>query len=916
MKPKTTSQINTKIGFIALQSNKHRLLFSLLLFLGVLSLSAQEDKVIPLTIKKQKDTLVAPLIPADILGAPVKKDSIIQDSTSKKEPLLADIVKRKAEGYMRYDRKEGKIYLYDKAELYYQDTELKAGIIIMDLAKNEVYAGRIKDSTGVYSQLPDFKQGNQIVKPDSIRFNFDTQKALIWNSRTEQQAGLGSIGSDAMKVYAEKTKKENDSVYFMSRAKITTSNDTINPDYYILVRKGKFVPGKKMIAGYSNMFIADVPTPIALPFAYFPMTTGNTAGLIFPTFGSDPDRGYFFQNGGYYFPINDYVDLTLQGDFYTNGSYGFRGQSVYTKRYKYKGNVNIRFENQINSQKGFEDYSRSTNYNIQISHTQDPKNNPNSRLSANVNLGSSDYYRSSLNQYNVPNTQNNNLSSSVSYSKTFPAYPSVNLSLTATHNQNTNTDVINLTLPTMQASMERIFPFAKKDGLKKGIIQNINFQYDVNAQNQITTVDSLFFKSEMFDDARVGARHRIPISTNFKLFKQLSVSLGGSYEDIWTLETYNKSYDETTEEVVSEKINGFDRYNKYSFSASLGTTVYGTWTFDESKNIQAIRHTMRPSIGYSYSPSFEETYDEYMNADGEYIQYSRFEGTLNGAPGLTQSSALSFSLQNTLEAKVKDKDSTATEPKKISLLSSFNISTNYNFQADSLRLSPFRVNGGTTILNKKMSINFSANLDPYAIDNKGTRINTLNINNGGSLFRLTTARANIGYSLSSKMFDKDKDDEDDNKDNGDSYVAASGGRTDDLFGTADNFNGRPGNLNDDEDEEVKENPLYKNTIPWDIRLAYAVSYSNPNRQDEISNHSLMFSGNIDLTPRWKVGVSSGYDFKNQGFSLTQLRFERDLKSFRLNFNWTPFGTYERWYFFIGIKSSILKDLKWEQRSQR
>lgn len=898
-----------------MQSNKHRLLFSLLLFLGVLSLSAQEDKVIPLTIKKQKDTIVAPLIPADILGIPVKKDSIIQDSISKKEPLLADIVKRKAEGYMRYDRKEQKIYLYDKAELYYQDTELKAGIIIMDLAKNEVYAGRIKDSTGVYSQLPDFKQGSQVVKPDSIRFNFDTQKALIWNSRTEQQAGLGSIGSDAMKVYAEKTKKENDSVYFMSRAKITTSNDTINPDYYILVRKGKFVPGKKMIAGYSNMFIADVPTPIALPFAYFPMTTGNTAGLIFPTFGSDPNRGYFLQNGGYYFPINDFVDLTLQGDFYTNGSYGFRGQSVYTKRYRYKGNVNIRYENQINSQKGFEDYSIARNYNIQISHTQDPKNNPNSRLSASVNLGSSDYYRSSLNQYNVPNTQNNNLSSSISYSKTFPEYPSVNMSLTATHNQNTNTDVINLTLPTMQASMERIFPFAKRDGLKKGIIQNINFQYDVNAQNQITTSDSLFFKSEMFDDARIGARHRIPISTNFKVFKQLSVSLGGSYEDIWTLETYNKSYDNTTEEVISEKINGFDRYNKYSFSGSLGTTVYGTWTFDEDNKIQAIRHTMRPSVSYSYSPSFEKTYDEYMNADGEYIQYSRFEGTLNGAPGLTQSSALSFSLQNTLEAKVKDKDSTATEPKKISLLSSFNISTNYNFQADSLRLSPFRVNGGTTILNKKMSINFSANLDPYAIDNKGTRINTLNINNGGSLFRLTTARANIGYSISSKMFDKDKDKEEEEEDD-DSYVAASGGRTDDLFGTADNFNtGRPGNP-DDEDDEVKENPLYKNTIPWDLRLAYAVSYSNPNRQDEISNHSLMFSGNIDLTPRWKVGVSSGYDFKNQGFSLTQLRFERDLKSFRLNFNWTPFGTYERWYFFIGIKSSILKDLKWEQRSQR
>lgn len=908
------SQIITKIGFKALQSNKQRLLFYLLLFFGSCILFAQEGKVTSLSIKSKSDSITAPVLTKKIIAGSIAKDTTVTDTVKIKDPILLDQVKRNAQGHMRYARKENKIYLYDNAELYYQNTELKAGIIIMDLDKKEVYAGRIKDSTGTYTQIPNFKQGDQVVKPDSIRFNFDTKKALIWNSRTEQQAGLGSLGSDAMKVYAEITKKENDSVYFMGRAKVTTSNDTINPDYYILVRKGKFVPGKKMIAGYSNMFIADVPTPIAVPFAYFPLTTGNTAGLIFPTFGSDPNRGYFLQNGGYYFPINDHVDLTVLGDFYTNGSYGFRGQSVYAKRYKYQGNINIRYENLVNSQKGFDDYSRSAIYNIQISHSQDPKASPNSRLSASVNLGSSQYYRNSLNQFNVPNTQNNNLSSSISYSKTFPNYPSVNMSMTATHNQNTNTQQINMTLPTLQASMERIFPFAKRDGIKKGIIQNINFQYNLRGENRITTTDSLFFKPGMFDDARIGARHSFPISTNFKVFKYFSVSMGGSYEDVWTWETYNRFYNPETETVENEKIKGFDRYNKYNLSASLGTTVYGTYTFGEDKKLQAIRHVMRPSISYGYTPSFEQFYDAYLDADEDLVQYSRFEGTLNGAPGLTQSKSMSFSLQNTLEAKVRDKDSTKVEPKKIKLLNSLNFSTSYNFQADSLRLSPIRMSGGTSILDNKMNINFSAGLDPYAIDNNGTRINTLNVNNGGGLMRITNARANVSYSLSSKMFQKDKEEEEE-EENKDEYVAASGGRDDDLFGKADNLAGfRPGGASDE--EEDVENPIYATTIPWDVRLAYAVSYNNARRESEIGNHSLMFSGNVDLSPRWKIGVSSGYDFKNQGFTLTQLRFERDLKSFRLNFNWTPFGDYERWYFFIGIKSSVLKDLKWEKRSQR
>ncbi len=909
-----------------MQSNKHYLLFLFVLLIGTITVSSQEDRIMPLPIKAEKDTIVAPLFPISALRDSTATDSTRTDSLDNGQSTLLDKIKYKAKDYVKLSQKDQKIYLYNEAEIYYQDTELKAGIIVMDYVNNEVYAGRIKDSLGNYTQLPFFKQGSQEVRPDSIRFNFDTQKALIWNSRTEQQAGLGQLGSDAMKVYAEITKKENDSVYFLSEGKLTTSTDTVNPDYYIRVRKAKFVPKKKVIAGYSNLYIADVPTPIALPFAYFPLTVGRTAGLMMPTFGNDPNRGYFLQNGGYYFPFGEYADLTLTGDFYTNGSYGFRTQSVYSKRYKYRGNINFNFQNLVTSQKGFSDYSRSSLYNIQVSHSQDTKASPNSRFSASVNLGSSQYFQNSLLQRDLPLTQTNNLSSSISYSKTFPAYPSVNMSLTATHSQNTSANAaannINMTLPTFQGSLERIFPFAKKDGIKKGALQNINFQYDVNAQNRLTTNDEDFLKAAMFDNAQVGARHRIPISTNFKVAKFFSVSVGGNYEDVWALETFRKEFqpgvDGANGTVVTDTVPGFDRFNKYNFSASVGTTLYGTFNFGEDKKIQAIRHVIRPSLSYGYAPSFEQFYDEYINGDtGEVVQYTRFQGTLNGAPSLGKSNSLSFSLANTLEAKVTDKDSTKLEPKKIPILSNLNFSTGYNLEADSLKLSPISMNGGTSILDNKMSINFGAAMDAYAIDNNGRRINTLNINNGGSLLRLTRANVNVGYSINSDSFGKKESDEEKEEEEPDQYdyAAASGGRKDDLFGQSDDFYDDQRNNRDARDTQNVENPAYAAKIPWDFRLAYSATYSNPARQNEFSSHSLMFSGNIQLSPRWKVGGSSGYDFKNKGFTLTQLRFERDLKSFNLRFNWTPFGQYERWYFFIGIKSSVLKDLKWENRSQ-
>ena len=835
----------------------------------------------------------------------VEGDSISNDSILKPKSFLEGIVDYKAKDYTSINQKTQQIYLYNEAEIQYKDMDIKAGVIIIDYGKDIIYAGRLKDSLGIYSQHPVFKQGNDLVEPDSIAFNIKTKKALIWNSKTEQQGG---------RIISELTKKENDSVYFVKRAKFTTSENVENPEYYFLLRKAKIVPGKKVVTGLTNMFIANVPTPIGFPFAFLPMSKKRTSGVIFPTFGEQNNRGYFLQNGGYYFALSDYFDLATLGDYYTNGSYGARIESSYAVRYRFRGSLSFRYENLINSERGFPDYSRSSIYNLRWNQSQDSKSNPSSRFSASVNLGSSTYFQESVNQLNTSNFLNNTLSSSVSYSKTFKGEPQVNISITATHSQNTNTEKINMTLPTFQGSIDRIFPFAPKTGSKKGGIQNINLQYNMRAENRIQTTDSLFFKPEMFEDAKAGFQHTIPLSTNFKVFKHFSMSTSANFKENWTFNTIKKEYDVETQSVITTPLKGFDSYRTYNFSTSIGTTVYGMFDFGEDKKIQAIRHVMRPSVSYNINPSFDKYYETYevISADGtttNEVDYTRFEQSLFGAPGKTFSSGIGLSLNNNLEAKIRDKDSTATDPKKIFLLNSLNFSTNYNVAGDSLNWSPVRVSGGTQLFDSKMSLNFGATLDPYALDNNNKKVDAFNIENGGSLFRLTSANMTMSYNLSSDTFSE----EDSKQDQTQEESRKSGGRADDLFGKSQDYSNQ--SLNNDKEKEVAPSALYNYKIPWSLRLAYAVNYNNTRRQSEISSHSLMFSGDIELSPRWSVGASSGYDLKNNGFTYTQLRFERDLLSWRMNFSWIPFSNRSSWNFFIGIRSSMFKDIKYEKRRQ-
>jgi lipopolysaccharide assembly outer membrane protein LptD (OstA) len=885
----------------------HIVLLSIFLTIGSHSAMAQEGrgKNAAVPINKAPDTTAVALPVAPAIMVPDTLTVALGDSIRpKKSTGLDAITKRKAKDYQKIDQKKKELTLYNEAQLDYKDIQLKAGVIIMNYEKDEVFAGRFKDSLGNYSQYPYFKQGTNIVEADSIHFNTVTKKARIWNSRTDQ---------GEFRVISELTKKENDSVYFLQNGKITTSKNMEHPEYYFLARKIKFVPGKKVVVGFTNLIIADVPTPVALPWAFFPMSQEAASGFIVPTYGDSNNQGFYLQNGGYYFALGDYYDLALTGDYYTNGSYGLRAQSSYAKRYKFSGNVNIRLENLIQSERGLPDYSRARNYNIQWSHNQDSKANPTSRFSASVNLGSSQYYRQSLNVVNVGAGLNNTLQSSVSYSKTFETVPQINLSVSATHNQNTNTQVINMTLPTLQASVDRIYLFAKADESKRGIIKNLNLQYNLRGENRISTYDSLFFKPEMFRDAKVGMQHTIPLSTNFKVFKHFSVSASTNYQETWVMNTIDREYIASRDTVVINNQKGFDSFRTYNFSSSIGTTIYGTFNFGEDKKIQAIRHVIRPSVSYTYTPSFDQYFDTYqIDAAGNYRDYTRFENGLFGAPGKNYSNNIGIAVNNTFEAKVRNEDENATEAKKVMLLNNLNFTTSYNMAADSLAWSPLRITAGTNLFKDKMNINFGTTLDPYAIDNSGARIDTYNINNGGSLFRMTSANVTLNYSITSE------DGKAGTGKNEDSQTARNGGRTDDLFGTSTDLSDTRTSMFDEEDDDTTKTDktkgsFYNAELPWDLRLAYSLTYGNNAREKRITGSSIMLSGNVDITPRWKMGFSSGYDFVQNGVTFTQLRFERDLLSWRMDFNWVPFGDNTYWGFFIGIKSSVLSDIKYDKR---
>lgn len=856
----------------------------LLIFLSLIGfqyLEAQEKKTKTSDIKQDTTSI-----------ATIKKDSIKKDSVKKPKEIIESVIVHNAKDYTIQNAKNKTVELYNQANVTYKDIDLKAGIILIDYNKNLVFAKGIKDSTK-YKQRPIFKQGGQESEQDSIVFNFKTKRAIVYGVKTVQ---------DGIITYGDKTKRVNDSTVFMRELRFTTSKKK-NPDFYIGTNKAKLVPGKKIIVGVSNLIIADVPTPLYLPFAYFPLTKGRTSGFIMPTWGEVQSRGFFLNGGGYYFVISDFFDLKAVTDIYTNGSWGINLSSNYYKRYKFSGNFSFSYDDRKTGIKGLSNYSESSEYRILWSYSEDSKSSPNSSFSANVNFGSTLFDRNNLSDYNLRNSISNSFGSSINYRNNLNGIP-FDFNANINHNQNVNTHDVNIST-SVSSNMDAMNPFEGKGGVRKNALQKITVNYGLNANYNINTKDSLLFTPKMYKTARKGITHTASASTNMKLFKYFTLSPSARYSDYWFFERIKKEYDPDYVSkdgvfgiVKTDTISRFSRYNHYSFSMGLNTILYGTFNFKKGR-IKTIRHTLTPSVSFGYTPSFEHLYKRVQkNSKGEIEDYFPYP---EGSASKKMSSSVSFSLNNVIEAKVEpDEDDKSDEDKKVTFIRNLSLNTSYDISRDSVRWSPLSVSLSVPLFKDKFSLDPRASFSFYKFDKNGSEIEEFNDN----LLRLTYFGIGTSFTLSSKDFEKEKDskkEEDSNKTNNNVFDKKNENLNNFAHTTQDGTT---------EKKEVKAK-LYKHKMPWNLTVNYDFSFSNPTGTPS-RNNSLTFSGDIELSPKWKVGITSGYDLENWGFTPTQLRFARDLDSWHFNFSWTPFGENSSYFFFIGVKSSVLSALKWDK----
>lgn len=797
-----------------------------------------------------------------------------------------------------FGRSNKKVFLYKGAKVTYGAMTLEADYIEFDMSTNIVYAKGMPDSTGKIVGKPVFKDEVQNFEGGQLRYNFKTRKGIIEAVRTEQDGGY---------LHAEKTKKDEYGHIHIKDGKYTTC-DAEHPHFYVALTKAVSIPGEKIVSGPAYIVFADIPLPIGLPFGFFPNTTTNTSGLLIPQYGEEARKGFYLRNGGYYFAISEYVDLTLTGDIYTNGTWGLRAGTNYRKRYKFSGSFNGRIYKNINGEKGLDDYSKSSDYSIMWTHSQDGKANPNQRFSASVNLSTSTFDQNHSRV--LDNALTNTKSSSISFQKSWPASP-FNLSASANHSQNSNTGAVNLNLPKVALNMSRIYPFRSKNSTGKGgFWEDIQLSYNSSIDNRISTVDTLLFTNAVWSDMKNGFKHTIPVTWNFKpkRLKNITFSPNLSYNGVAYTERYQKSWemvyhekeDSTYYSEVTDTIKGLTYAHSYypSISASFSPKIYGMYQFREGSKIQAIRHVMSPSVSFSYIPDVSSIVPEYYrdlyDENGEKIKtYSIYEGAIYGTPTLGRSSkTMSFALRNNIEAKVRSETDTTKEMKKVKILDNLNFSTNMNFD-DSIKFRPISFNGNTSVFNNKINLSFRGNMDPYAVDSMNRRINVSEYSKSGKLVRITSAGMTMGMSLkggSGKSIDETE--------------IPDGGIVDE----------EPGVIRDEYDafNEDYYGEYVDFSIPWDLRVDYSLNYTKTANDPRIIQ-TIRLNGGFSLTPKWKITAATGYDFKLSKITTSNMSIYRDLHCWEMKLTAVPFGKYKSFNFQVNAKSSLLQDLKYNKR---
>jgi lipopolysaccharide assembly outer membrane protein LptD (OstA) len=814
------------------------------------------------------DTIPAK-ISADTTATVSKNFAVDTLSTSNND--LKSKVHYTAEDSIRFDIESEKVYLYGKAKVIYEDIELNAAVVEVNWNTKMLYAKGRTDSLGNDADLPIFKQKEDQFTALAVTYNFDTRKGKITQVNTKQGDGF---------ILGETVKRIDENNYFIKNGAYTTC-DLPHPHYSISANKLKVVQNNKVITGPAYLVIADVPTPLAIPFGYFPTSKGRASGILFPAYGESSRLGFYFKDGGYYFGIGDVVDFALTGDIYTLGSWATKLNSSYANRYHFAGNVALSYSEIRTSEKELPDFNLYKDFFVRWSHRQDPKARPSSIFSANVNAGSSRFYQNNISSAN--NYLTNTFQSSIAWSKSWPGKP-YSLSTSLSHSQNTITHAVSLSLPNVNFSVNRLYPFKKKfaTGTEKWF-EKIGISYTGNLQNSIQTVDSLLFKKESAKDFRYGISHSIPVSTSLKVLKHFTLSPSINYNERWYLQTIRKKFVEEINTVDIDTINGFRAARDFLISTSLNTRIYGLVQIKKGK-IAAIRHVMSPTITYGYRPDFSDpsfnAYKVYqLDSFGNTGIYSIFENGIYGGPPAGKYGVIGFNLDNNLEMKVRSETDTAVNLKKIKIFESLAAGVSYNTAADSLNWSNINVNARTTLFDR-VNLNLSGSFDPYITDSNGGRINVTELEKNDRLARLTSATGSVSFNLNSS-----------------SPKSSTKGTEAELNA----INSRPGDYVD-------------YNIPYTLAVNYNIAYSKAGLLAAQVNQTLNFSGDISVTPKWKITFNSGYDFTAKDVSYTSLGIYRDLHCWEMRANWVPFGFQENYYFQINVKSSILQDLKLSKKN--
>lgn len=822
-------------------------------------------------------------------------DSIASDSTEKKSNAIDAPVIYESNDSMVWVR-GGNAYLYGEAKVNYQNIELTAGTISMNMDSSLVHATAMVDSLGNSHSLPVFKDGGTPYESDRMSYNFKSKKGYINNVYTQQSDGF-LMGKNA--------KKDEDNTFYAQNARYTTC-DASHPHFYVALTRAKMRPEKDVVFGPAYLVVADVPLPLAIPFGFFPFTSDYSSGFIMPSYGDELERGFYLRDGGYYFAISDKMDLRLTGEIFTKGSWGVAASSNYARRYRFSGSFNLSYLVTKQGERNLPDYSVGKNFRIQWNHTQDAKSMPSSNFSASVNFATSNYERANLNSlYNPILNSQSVRTSSVSYSKTFSSI-GLTLSTTANISQNVQDSTLSLTLPSLNVSLSKKYPFKrKKRAGEERWYEKISLSYSGQLSNSISTKEDKLFKSNLARDWNNGFKHNIPISATFQLFKYINITPSFNYTERWYLRKVNQSWDEATQSVVKDTVFGFNRVYNYNMSLSMNTTLYGFYQpagFLKNSRVQMVRHVFKPSLSFSYAPDFGASrygyYDTYTYTDdrGEVrtVEYSPYAGSMYGVPGKGRTGSINLDIGNNVEMKWRTKTDSI---KKVSIIDELGANISYNLAAKKQPWSNL-----STRLRLKLTKNYTFSFNAvwatyaYAFNDRGQVIvgdrtewsygrfgrfqgmshnlsYTFNNATWGKIVKLLNLgkKKDIDEEEQEEMSEKDKIKENADKMKGASMRSASREKK----STAD----------------VDDDGYMPFKFPWSFSVSYGIVMAE-DRSAPINirtmrypykfTQNLNFSGNIGISDEWKINFTSGYNIEYKKLTTTTMNVSRNLHCFEMS----------------------------------